>query len=85
MMGDLYTIADVALFPWINNLVGFYGAGELVGFDDFANVKRVLAKFLERPAVQRGVDLGKDMRRTGQHSEEARKILFGQTAQSLGA
>ena len=57
IMGDEYTIADIASFPWINNLVGFYGAGELVGFDDFADVKRVLAKFLERPAVQRGLKI----------------------------
>jgi len=57
IVGDEYTIADIASFPWINNLVGFYGAGELVGFDDFANVKRVLAKFLERPAVQRGLKI----------------------------
>ena len=36
-----------------------------------------------RPAVQRGVDLGKELRRTGQHTEESRKILFGQSARSL--
>ena len=57
IMGDEYTIADIASFPWINNLVGFYGAGELVGFDDFGNVKRVLAKFLARPAVERGLKI----------------------------
>jgi GSH-dependent disulfide-bond oxidoreductase len=55
IMDDEYTIADIASFPWINNLVGFYGARELVGFDDFANVKRVLAAFLQRPAVVRGL------------------------------
>ena len=55
IMGDEYTIADIASFPWINNLVGFYGARELVGFDDFSNVKRVLAAFLQRPAVVRGL------------------------------
>jgi len=55
IVGDEYTIADIASFPWINNLVTFYGAADLVGFDDFANVRRVLAKFLERPAVQRGL------------------------------
>ena len=59
IMGDEYTIADIASFPWINNLVGFYEAGELVGFDDFADVKRVLAAFLERPAVVRGLDIPK--------------------------
>jgi len=57
IVGDQYTIADIASFPWINNLVTFYGAGELVGFDDFANVKRVLAAFLARPAVQRGLKI----------------------------
>ena len=57
IVGDQYTIADIASFPWINNLVTFYGAGELVGFDDFANVRRVLEAFLARPAVQRGLKI----------------------------
>ena len=57
IVGDEYGIADIASFPWINNLVTFYGAGALVGFDDFANVKRVLAAFLARPAVQRGLKI----------------------------
>jgi len=57
IMGDDYSIADIASFPWINNLVGFYEAGALVGFDDFANVQRVLAAFLARPAVQRGLGI----------------------------
>ena len=38
IMGDDYTIADIATFPWVRNLVGFYGAGELVGIDDFPHV-----------------------------------------------
>ena len=59
IMGDEYTIADIASFPWINNLVGFYEAGGLVGFDDFAHVKRVLAAFLARPAVARGLSIPK--------------------------
>jgi GST-like protein len=59
IMGDEYTIADIASFPWVRNLVGFYEAGELVGFDDFANVKRVLAAFVARPAVARGLDIPK--------------------------
>jgi GST-like protein len=59
VMGDEFTIADIAIFPWVRNLVGFYGAGELVGFDDFANVKRVLAAFLQRPGVERGLAIPK--------------------------
>lgn len=57
MMGDDYTIADIAIFPWVRNLVGFYGAGELVGFDAFPNVQRVLAAFVARPAVERGLQI----------------------------
>jgi GSH-dependent disulfide-bond oxidoreductase len=55
MMGDTYTIADIATLPWVRNLVGFYGAGELVGFESFANVQRVLSAFVARPAVVRGL------------------------------
>ena len=53
--GDEYGMADIATFPWIRNLVGFYGAGELVGIDGFRHVKRGLEAFLARPAVQRGL------------------------------
>lgn len=59
MLGDEYTIADIAIFPWVRNLVGFYGARELVGFDAFPNVQRVLDAFVARPAVQRGLDIPK--------------------------
>ena len=55
IMGDEFTIADIATFPWINNLVGFYGAGDLVGFRDFVEVQRVLQAFVARPAVVRGL------------------------------
>ncbi len=55
IMGDDYSIADIATLPWVRNLVGFYGAGELVGFSDFPEVKRVLDVFVSRPAVQRGL------------------------------
>ncbi|MBS0343435.1 MAG: glutathione S-transferase N-terminal domain-containing protein [Proteobacteria bacterium] len=57
IMGDEYTIADIATFPWIRNLVGFYEAGDLVGFADFANVKRSLEAFVARPAVARGLGI----------------------------
>ncbi len=56
IMGEEYTIADVATFPWINNLIGFYEAGELVGMADFPHVTRALQSFMGRPAVIRGLD-----------------------------
>ena len=54
LMGDPYTIADIATFPWVNNLVTFYEAGELVGFADFPNVGARAAGVPARPAVARG-------------------------------
>lgn len=54
VMGD-YSIADIAIFPWVRNLVGFYEAGELVGFQDFPHVARALAVFVARPAVVKGL------------------------------
>ena len=57
IMGDAYTIADIATWPWVRNLVGFYEAGELVGIDNFPNVTRALQAFVARPAVQRGLNI----------------------------
>jgi len=57
IMGEHYSIADIATFPWVNNLIGYYGAGELVGFDGFVNVRRALTTFLARPAVARGLHI----------------------------
>ncbi|VVE15168.1 Disulfide-bond oxidoreductase YghU [Pandoraea pneumonica] len=59
LLGDEYTIADIATFPWVRNLVGFYEAGDLVEFTQFKNVKRVLDAFVARPAVIRGLDIPK--------------------------
>ena len=59
IMGAEYTIADIAVLPWVRNLVGFYEARELVGFDDFPEVQRVLAAFVARPAVARGLEIPK--------------------------
>lgn len=57
IMGGDYTIADIATFPWVRNLIGFYGAGDLVEIQNFPNVRRVLEAFVARPAVQRGLDI----------------------------
>ena len=55
IMGEDYSIADIAVFPWVRNLVGFYEAGELVEFERFCNVQRVLQAFVARPAVIKGL------------------------------
>jgi GST-like protein len=57
MLGETYTIADIAIFPWVNVLNTFYGAGDLVGMQDFRQVNRVLEVFLARPAVVRGLNI----------------------------
>jgi GST-like protein len=57
ILGDQYSIADIATFPWVRNLIGFYEAGELVGFDAFRNVGRVLDAFVARPAVKAGLEI----------------------------
>ena len=54
---DDYSIADIATIGWVRNLVGFYEAGEIVGYDDFKRVQAWLARALERPAVQRGLEI----------------------------
>ena len=55
IMGDDYTIADIATLGWVNNLITFYEARELVQYDTFANVSAWLDRGLARPAVQRGL------------------------------
>ena len=57
VMGEHYSIADIAILPWVRNLVGFYEARDLVGFDDFKEVQRVLAQFVARPAVVKGLNI----------------------------
>ena len=57
IMGDDYTIADISLLGWVRNLVGFYGAGELVEFDSLKQVPAWLERGLARPAVQRGLSI----------------------------
>ena len=59
IMGDTYTIADIAIFPWVRNLIGFYEAGELVGISNFPQVRRVLDAFVARPAVKKGLEIPK--------------------------
>jgi len=57
IMGRDYTVADIAILPWVRNLVGFYEAADLVGWEKFSNLHRVLDTWLQRPAVQRGLEI----------------------------
>lgn len=57
IMGDDYTIADIAILGWVRNLIEHYGAGDLVGYADFPRVAAWLARGLARPAVQRGLSI----------------------------
>ena len=56
-LDDEYSIADISMLGWVRNLIGFYGARDLVAFDDFENVAGWLERGLARPAVQRGVNI----------------------------
>ena len=57
IMGDEYTIADIATLGWVNNLITFYEARELVEYDSLANVPAWLDRGLARPAVKRGLEI----------------------------
>jgi GST-like protein len=72
-----YSIADICAWPWV--LIAKPLGQPL---DDFPNVSRWRQAIKERPAAQRGVDLGKEFRRSAPPSEEERRVLFGQTADS---
>jgi GST-like protein len=56
-MGEEYTIADISMLGWVRNLVGFYGARDLVDFDALQHVASWLERGLARPAVQRGLTI----------------------------
>jgi GST-like protein len=73
-----YSIADMISWPWV--LIAKPLGQPL---DEFPNVSRWRDAIKQRPAVQRGVDLGKELRRSGPHSDEERQLLFNQTARSV--
>ncbi|MCB9640386.1 MAG: glutathione S-transferase N-terminal domain-containing protein [Myxococcales bacterium] len=53
-----YSVADIATFPWVEGLVGFYAAGQLLGFQEFPHVKKWLETCMERPAYKRAHRVG---------------------------
>jgi GST-like protein len=75
--GGEYTIADIAIFPWIRT-----HKAQQIALAEFAHVERWYNMLFERPAARRGLELGKDLR-LPKMDEEARQALFGQTAQSV--
>lgn len=77
ILGDDYSIADMISWPWV--LIAKPLGQQL---DAFPNVSRWRKTIKDRPAVQKGVDLGKELRRSAPPSDEERKILFGQTSES---
>ena len=75
---DDYSIADMAAWPWV--LIAKPLGQSL---DEFPNVARWRDAIKNRPAVQAGVDLGKELRRAAPPSEEERRILFNQTGRAM--
>ncbi len=74
-----YSIADMASWPWVVPYKRFEQA-----MDAYPHVRRWFDTIKSRPAVQRGMDVGKELRRpTGEMSEEHRKMMFGQTGASV--
>jgi GST-like protein len=80
LSGDAYSIADMASWPWI--LISKPLGQSL---DDFPNVSRWRKAIKDRPAVQKGLDLGKDLRRSAPPTDEERELLYHQTAKSTAA
>lgn len=75
--GGEYTIADMAIFPWIRT-----HKAQHVSLAEFSHIERWYDTLFQRPPTKRGLDLGKELRPPSM-DEEARKTLFGQTAQSV--
>jgi GSH-dependent disulfide-bond oxidoreductase len=75
--GADYSIADMAIFPWVRTW-----KAQQVPLDEFGHVKAWYERLMQRPAVRRGIDVGKELR-ASQLDERARQSLFGQTAQTL--
>jgi len=77
LAGD-YSIADMACYPWI--LPDAHGQN----LQEFPNLKRWHERILERPATERAYAKGKALNPNPSLTDEAKKVLFGQTAKSLG-
>ena len=74
VLGDTYTIVDMACWPWAL-LNRFFDTS----LDDFPHLQRWRSEIKQRPAVRRGVDVGRELRRRTPPNEAERRHLFGQT------
>ena len=71
--GDEYTIADMAIFPWLRS---HENQGQ--SLDDYPSLKRWYEGMEARPAIRRALDVGKELRRSlADMDEQTRKTLFG--------
>ena len=74
-----YSIADMASFPWVLIYKRFG-----VDLDAFDNLRRWFDTLKKRPAVRKGIDLGKEYKNSkSNQSKESLKMMFGQTADSI--
>lgn len=78
--GDAYTIADIAAYPWI-----VPWKRQQQDLDSFPNLRRWFNAVRERPATRRAYAKGEPYANRPAVTEEGKKILFGQTAQTTGA
>ena len=70
---DKYTIADIAIFPWLRNW-----ANQCIDWADYPYLKAWFDLIAARPAVQRGVQVLADLREP-LTDDKTRDILFGKT------
>ena len=75
--GDAYSIADIAIFPWVR-----IWRAQQVRIERFAHVQAWSERLRARPAVRRGIELGRELRASAL-DDQARALLFGQTARSV--
>jgi GST-like protein len=57
IMGDDYSIADIAILGWVRNLITFYEARDLIAYDQLEHVPKWLERTLARPSVQLGLQI----------------------------
>ena len=79
-MGDDYTIADIAAYPWI-----VPWKTQQQNLDDFPNVKRWFDAIHNRPATVNAYAKAQPYSNQPAMTEESKKILFSQTAASVRA